>query len=54
MLMIIFHIQLGYSKQRWHYLGIKFILAFNQLDLTEGFTTKLVTKFLLNNRAVYT
>jgi hypothetical protein len=26
---------LGCSKQRWHYLVIKSILALNQLDLTD-------------------
>jgi hypothetical protein len=33
---------LGCSKQRWHYLlGIKSILALNQLDLIEGFNAKI-------------
>jgi hypothetical protein len=32
---------LGCSKQRWHYLGVKSILALNQLDLTEGFNAKI-------------
>jgi hypothetical protein len=32
--------------------SVSTILALNQLDLTEGFNAKLVTKFLLNNRAL--
>jgi hypothetical protein len=29
--------------------SVSTILALNQLDLTEGFNAKLVTRFLLNN-----
>jgi hypothetical protein len=30
-----------------NYLGVK-----NQMDLTEGFNAKIVTQFILNNRAL--
>jgi hypothetical protein len=43
---------LSCSKQHFHYLGVQIYFGVKSMDLTEGDNAKLVTEFLLNNRAL--